>query len=151
MSGQFDGKTNLKEVIETEGRFVGTTVGISMRPMIRSGKDVIVVEKKQGRLKKYDVALYTRGDAYVLHRVLRAVDGAYIIRGDNCYSDEYIPEENVFGVLTEFFRGDKKVDLKSKKYLRYVRRRLKTYPVRKKFVRFKAAVRRFAKRIIKGK
>ena len=151
MSGQFDGKTNLKEVIETEGRFVGTTVGISMLPMIRSGKDVIVVEKKQGRLKKYDVALYTRGDAYVLHRVLRAVDGAYIIRGDNCYSDEYIPEENVFGVLTEFFRGDKKVDLKSKKYLRYVRRRLKTYPVRKKFVRFKAAVRRFAKRIIKGK
>lgn len=151
MSGQFDGKTNLKEVIETEGRFVGTTVGISMRPMIRSGKDVIVVEKKQGRLKKYDVALYTRGDAYVLHRVLRAVDGAYIIRGDNCYSDEYIPEENVFGVLTEFFRGDKKVDLKSKKYLRYVRRRLKTYPVRKKFVRFKSAVRRFAKRIIKGK
>ena len=151
MNGQFDGKTNLKEVIETEGRFVGTSVGVSMLPMIRSGKDVIVVEKKEGRLKEYDVALYTRGDSYVLHRVLKVIDGAYVIRGDNCYSDEYIPEENVFGVLTEFFRGDKKVDLKSKKYLRYVRRRIKTYPIRKFLMRVKSAVRRFAKRIIKGK
>lgn len=151
MSGQFDGTTDLKSLIETEGRFVGTTVGVSMLPMIRSGKDVIAVEKKSGRLSKYDVALYTRGDAYVLHRVLKLVDGAYIIRGDNCYFDEYVKEENVIGVLTEFFRGEKKVDLKSKKYLRYVKRRLRTYPLRKFFVTVKSKLKRFAKRIIKGK
>ena len=67
---QFDEKIDIKGILSSEGRYVGTTVGVSMLPMIRSGKDVIVVDKKTERLKPYDVALYMRGDAYVLHRVL---------------------------------------------------------------------------------
>lgn len=50
------------------------------------------------------MALYKRGDKYVLHRVISVIDGGYIIRGDNCYSDEKIPESAVFGVLKEYFR-----------------------------------------------
>ena len=106
---QFDEKLDIKGILSSEGRYVGTTVGVSMLPMIRSGKDVIVVDKKTERLKPYDVALYMRGDAYVLHRVLSVRENDYVIRGDNCYSDEFISEDAVFGVLSVFFRGDNAV------------------------------------------
>lgn len=144
----FDAKLDLKTILQTEGQFVGTTAGVSMRPMIKSGRDVIVVKKKTEQLKKYDVALYTRGDAYVLHRVLEVFPDHYIIRGDNCYSDEYIPEENVIGVLTEYFKGEKRILVTDKKYLRYVKRRIKFYPVRRFRVRVTSKIKRVVKKVL---
>ncbi len=117
--------SNMKEieqVVERDGMFVSTTAGFSMYPMLRDRRDVIVVKKKTERLKKYDVALYKKGDAYILHRVMEVLPDSYIIRGDNCDEKEYgIKEEQVFGVLEEFYRGDKKVSLNSWKYKAYVR------------------------------
>lgn len=145
-------KMNIKEVLQTQGQFVGTTSGVSMRPMIISGRDVVVIEKKTARLKPLDVALYMRNDRdYVLHRVLEVTESGYIIRGDNCYSDEIVKEEDVIGVLTQYFKKDKPIMMDDKKYLRYVRRRLKFYKPRRFFVRVKSKIRRVAKRIIKGK
>ena len=145
-------KTNIKELLEKEGRFVGTTVGISMRPMILSGRDVIVVDKKTQRLKPLDVALYMRGDKdYVLHRVLKVTDTGYIIRGDNCYYDEVVKEEDVIGVLTEYFKKEKSIKMDDKKYLRYVKRRLFWYKPRRVIVITKIKVKRFLRKILKGK
>lgn len=127
----------IEELIETEGKYVGPTVGVSMLPMLKSGRDSVVIEKKQARLKPLDVALYKRGEKYVLHRVIETREGWYVIRGDNCYADELVPEEAVFGVLTEYFRGEKHIDCKTdEKYLRYAKRRVKNYPVRRIFVPF---------------
>ena len=78
----------IEELIETEGKYVGPTVGVSMLPMLKSGRDSVVIEKKQARLKPLDVALYKRGEKYVLHRVIETREGGYVIRGDNCYADE---------------------------------------------------------------
>ena len=130
-------KLKIEEVLEQKGVYVGPTVGVSMLPMLKNRRDTIIVRPKTERLKRLDVALYHRGDDYVLHRVLQPVDGAYIIRGDNCYSDELIPEEDVFGVLTEFFRKDKHILCTDEKYIRYAERRLKTYKIRRFFVRLK--------------
>ena len=88
----------IEELIGSEGRYVGPTVGVSMLPMLKTGRDSVVIVKKEARLRPLDVALYKRGDKYVLHRVISVIDGGYIIRGDNCYSDEKIPESAVFGV-----------------------------------------------------
>ena len=102
-------------------------------------------------MKPLDVALYKRGDDYVLHRVLKPVEGAYIIRGDNCYSDEYILEEQVIGVLTEFYRKDVHYTCTDEKYLRYAMRRVKNYPIRRVFFKIKAKAYAIARRILKGK
>ena len=51
-----------RRVLEEVGYYVSTPLGKSMRPMLRDGKDNILVEKPTGRLKKFDVALYTRAD-----------------------------------------------------------------------------------------
>jgi hypothetical protein len=134
----------IEEVLLREGKYVGPTVGVSMLPMLKNRRDTIVVRPKTERLKRLDVALYHRGDAYVLHRVLEPIDGGYKIRGDNCYSDEYIPEDDVFGVLTEFFRKDKHYYCTDKKYLRYANRRLRTYKARRFFYFTKVKLRAFA-------
>lgn len=145
-------KIDIKTLLQTEGRYVGTTSGVSMRPMIISGRDVIVVEKKTQRLKPLDVALYVRKDKdYVLHRVLKVTEKGYIIRGDNCYYDEKVKEEDVIGVLTQYFKKEKPIMMDDKKYLRYVKRRLFWYKPRRIFFITKQKLRKIARRIIKGK
>ena len=97
-------KLKIEDVLKEKGVYMGPTVGVSMLPMLKNRRDTIVVKPKTERLKRLDVALYKRGEDYILHRVLGVIDGGYIIRGDNCYADENVPEDAVIGVLTEFFR-----------------------------------------------
>ncbi len=125
---------NIESVLLEKGVYIGPTVGVSMLPMLKNRRDTIVVRPKTGKLKPLDVALYRRGEAYVLHRVLRPTDSGYIIRGDNCYSDENVPEDCVIGVLTEFFRKGKHIDCTDEKYIAYAKRRVKTYKFRRFFV-----------------
>ncbi len=139
---------NLREIIENEGIYVGLTFGTSMRPMIKSGRDVVAIEKKKERLKPLDVAFYVSGDRYVLHRVIEVLDGGYLIRGDNCYIDERVKEEDVVGVLTSFFKGEKEVSLRDEKYLAYVRRRMKNYKARRAFFVAKKKMKNFVKKLI---
>lgn len=141
-------KYKIEEVLAEKGIYMGPTVGVSMLPMLKTRRDTIVVSPKTERLKRLDVALYKRGDAYVLHRVLAQIEGGYIIRGDNCYSDEYIPEQDVFGVLTEFFRKNKHYLCTDEKYIRYAERRLKTYKFRRFFVRIKIKIKNVIKKIL---
>ena len=149
-SQQAEVKTlKIEEVIALQGQYIGPTVGVSMLPMLKNRRDTIVVKPKTERLKSLDVALYKRGDSYVLHRVIQPINGGYIIRGDNCYADERIPENDVFGVLTEFFRKDKHIFCTDKRYLRYAKRRVKYYKPRRFFVRIKWKLRGIAKKILR--
>lgn len=144
-------KLTIEEVLEKSGKYVGPTVGVSMLPMLKNRRDSVIIFPKTERLKPLDVALYKRGNDYVLHRVLEVKEWGYIIRGDNCYADENIPEDWVIGVLKEFYRKDKHVLCTDKKYLRYAKRRVKTYPVRRVFVKIKQKIYGLARRILKRK
>ena len=132
-------KLKIEEVLKEKGVYMGPTVGVSMLPMLKTRRDTIVVKPKTERLKRLDVALYKRGEDYILHRVLESVDDGYIIRGDNCYANENVPEDAVIGVLTEFFRKDKHFLCTDEKYLKYAQRRVKTYPIRRAFWLIKVA------------
>ena len=138
-------KLNIEEVLLKEGKYVGPTSGVSMLPMLKTGRDSVVIRPPAGRLKRLDVALYKRGGDYVLHRVIEVKDGGYVIRGDNCYGDEAVREGDVRGVLTEFFRKDKHVFCTDKKYLRYAKRRVKLYPARRFFARVKGRLKNVVK------
>ena len=142
-------KWKIEDVLKEKGVYIGPTVGVSMLPMLKNRRDTIVVKPKTERLKRLDVALYKRDDAYVLHRVLRTVDGGYIIRGDNCYVDESVPEDAVIGVLTEFFRKNKHIVCTDEKYIRYAEKRLKTYKFRRFFVRIKGKIRAFGGKVLR--
>ncbi|MBQ3221370.1 MAG: S24/S26 family peptidase [Clostridia bacterium] len=142
-------KYKIEDVMREKGAYIGPTVGVSMLPMLKNRRDTIVVRPKTERLKRLDVALYKRGDAYVLHRVIQPIEGGYIIRGDNCYADEHIPEDAVFGVLTEFFRKDKHYFCTDKKYLRYAERRVRSYPRRMFFLRVKNKIKAGIKKFLR--
>lgn len=143
-------KQTIEAVLAQKGQYIGPTVGVSMLPMLKSRRDTVVIQAKTERLKPMDVALYKRGDAYVLHRVLRLTEDGYIIRGDNCYSDEIVPENTVIGVLTEFFRKDKHILVTDKKYLRYAKRRVRYYKLRRVFVLSYWKIRRFIGKILRA-
>jgi len=141
-------KQTIESVLLSNGKYIGPTVGVSMLPMLKERRDTIVVVPKTERLKRLDVALYKRGEAYVLHRVLQPIDGGYIIRGDNCYSNENVPESAVIGVLTEFFRKGKHYSCTDKKYVKYANKRLKRYKVRKFFVFSKLKLKNAVRKVL---
>ena len=78
--------STFEDILARDGRLVYKTRGVSMEPMLRQNRDLVVIRVPGSRLKKYDVALYKRGKDYVLHRVIGVADGHYLIRGDNNYA-----------------------------------------------------------------
>ena len=56
--------TRFEDVIEHAERIIYTNVGDSMRPLIRQDRDILIIEKPVGRLKKYDVPLYKRDSGH---------------------------------------------------------------------------------------
>jgi len=100
---------SFEEYLKKNGTLTYTFRGVSMMPMLRQKRiDLVTIKRKEGRLRKYDVALYRSASdprRYVLHRVIGVKPDGYIIRGDNCISEENIPEEQVIGVLQSFHRG----------------------------------------------
>lgn len=100
----------IKEKLDCGGTVTFTPHGTSMFPMLRSGEDVVVLKKPEGRLKYLDVALYQRknGD-FVLHRVIGfEKNGEYIFCGDNQFAKERgITDDNIIAVVTAFYRKGK--------------------------------------------
>ena len=99
--------------------------------MLRQDRDLVILQAPSSRLRKYDVALYRRGDKYVLHRVIGVEKDHYLIRGDNTYVTEYVPDRDVIGVLTSFKRKGKQYGVTDAAYLRYVRFWQAIYPLRR--------------------
>ena len=114
--------TKFEDIIERDGRLIYTNVGDSMRPLIRQDRDLLIIEKPHGRLKKYDVPLYKRDSGqYVLHRILKVHDSDYVICGDNRYCKEYgITDKHIIGVLTTVVRDGREISLNDWKYKLYV-------------------------------
>ncbi len=112
---------SIEEQLGNEGFYVSTTVGVSMQPMLRNRRDrIIVVPVGEERLKKWDLPLYRYPDGrYVLHRIIGVREDHYLIRGDNTYAVEKIPDEWVLGYVSEFYRGDKHILTSDKGYRRY--------------------------------
>ena len=122
--------TSFEELLARDGKLVYKTKGTSMEPMLRQNRDLVVIRVPVSRLRKFDVALYKRGKDYVLHRVIEAKDGYYLIRGDNTYSFEHVPDSAVIGVLSAFQRKGKLYETTNAGYQRYVRFWNAIYPLR---------------------
>ena len=139
--------TSFEELLARDGKLVYKTKGVSMEPMLRQNRDLVVIRVPVSRLRKFDVALYKRGKDYVLHRVIEAKDGYYLIRGDNTYSIEHVPDSAVIGVLSSFQRKGKLYETTNPGYQRYVRVWNAIYPLRLFYVRCRQLLIRIAKKM----
>jgi len=145
-----------EEVLNETGSLLYKNVGFSMLPLIREGRDFIYIKKRpEGRLKKYDVALFKRPHIkgrgeYVLHRVLKVnPDGTYWIVGDHCTGGELVKEENILGVLAAVKRKGKTVNVTDFGYRLYVFLWCAPYPLRFFILTYRRLPRRIVGKILR--
>jgi len=110
---------DIEDMLARRGWYETTIRGVSMYPMLRNKKDQVLVKPIAERLKPYDVAVYHTREKYIVHRVLKACDGYYIIRGDNCVNLEFVPDNMVIGYVAGFWRKGKYYDVTNPRYIRY--------------------------------
>ena len=136
-----------EEILARDGILVYKTRGVSMRPMLRQNRDLVTVRVPSSRLNRFDVALYRRGEDHVLHRVIKVRDGHYLIRGDNTFKLENVPDGAVIGVLTGFVRKGKEHSVTERGYRAYVRIWNGIYPLRSLFARLRCLASRAARKL----
>ncbi len=124
--------STFEEQLALHGRLVYTNVGDSMWPLLRQHRDLLIIDRVQGRLKKYDVPLYKRDSGqYVLHRILKVREKDYVICGDNRWRREYgIEDRHILGVLTGVVRDGKEISMTGFGYRLYVFLWCDLFPVR---------------------
>ncbi len=139
--------TSFEDILARDGRLVYNIRGVSMRPLLRQDRDLVVIRPTASRLEKNDVALYRRGEKYVLHRVIEVTDDGYLIRGDNTFFLERVPDAAVIGVMTGFNRGGREHGTAERAYGAYVRFWNGIYPIRRGVFRLKKALKTAAGRL----
>lgn len=126
------------EELERHGAYASTTSGVSMRPLFKTHRDVVILEKPKSPPKKYDVVLYpSKTGKFLLHRIIGESRGGeeYLIRGDNTYHIERVAKSEIVAVLTAFNRKGKHRTVNGRGYKIYSRVWNFIYPLR--FTAFK--------------
>ena len=104
-------KLTYEEIIRRDGKYIFTPVGTSMLPLLRQRRDTVLVEDSFGIFKKNDVVLYKRKSGeYILHRILKIENDSFTMCGDNQTDlEKGIGKEQILGVMTAFWRGEKMI------------------------------------------
>lgn len=108
----------LEDAIEKEGMVLHHIKGISMQPLLRAGKDLIVIYRKpEERLKRYDLPVFKRKNGeYVIHRVLSVHDDGYDICGDNqCFIERDVLDSQIIGVVGQIVRSGRTICVRKDK------------------------------------
>lgn len=130
----------MKEVIESGGEFTFYPHGTSMLPLIRQGKDQVVLVKPEN-IKVGDMVFYQRDNGqFVLHRLVKIAKNQYVMCGDNQYDLEYgITDKHILAKVKAVIRDGKIVDETIPQYRSYVKKLA--------FKRFKMHTRLFLSKI----
>ena len=139
---------NYEEYIEKNGSLTYTNVGTSMMPLLRQGKDLFTITKRNGeRCKKGDVVLYKKlPNKYVLHRIIEVRENDYVILGDNCINKEYgIKDSDIIGIMTGYVRNGREHSISDKSYRLYSFWTMKTMGIRIMLKKLKLRIKKFLK------
>ncbi|MCI5793991.1 MAG: S24/S26 family peptidase [Ruminococcus sp.] len=136
--------STFEDEIKRTGRIIYTNVGDSMMPLIKQGRDVLVISVVNGRLKRYDIPLYKRDSGqYVLHRILKVRKNDYVICGDNRCNKEYgITDRHIIGVLSDIIRDGREIPVTDIKCRIYAHLWCDLFPVRVLIIRIRQIFKR---------
>ncbi len=112
--------------------------GISMMPMIRGGRDSVILSPLPEKLKKYDLPLFRRDNGqFVMHRIVKAGED-YTCIGDNQFVYEHhVRHDQMIAVVTAFTRKGKAWQVTDPAYRIYCRLWCFTRPVRHIWIRLR--------------
>lgn len=139
--------SNFEKELEEKGYLVYYNVGDSMLPLIKEGRDLMVLTAPTCPPKKYDAVLYKRlNSQYVMHRIIGQNKDGFIMCGDNRYDKEFgIKESQILAILTSVSRNGKEIKSDSFKYKLYVHLWCDLFFIRKFILRIKHYYSKFKK------
>ncbi|MBE7032143.1 MAG: hypothetical protein E7401_04175 [Ruminococcaceae bacterium] len=113
----------IEEKLKLGGSVTFRPHGVSMRPLIRQGKDSVTVGTLDKNPKTGDVIFYRRPDGqFVLHRIVGEDKNGYILCGDNQRILEHgVKQEWIIGILTAVSRKDRILECSGKSYKLYLK------------------------------
>ena len=117
-----------------------------MLPLLREGRDSVIIEALRGNPARGDVVLYRRDNGdYVLHRIVALSGDRYTMCGDNQHRVERgIRRDQIIAVMTSYYRGEREKSISALSYKIYCAWR--TLLKRAKNLLFRIKRRLFAKR-----
>ena len=139
-----------EDYLDKYGKLTYSNKCTSMMPLLKQGRDLFTVKRKNGRCAKGDVVLYKRPpESYVLHRVIEVRKNSYVILGDNCINKEYgIKDKDIIGVMISYVRKGKAHSVNDLSYKLYSRYIMATITPRVFLKRIKLKLKRIVKRLI---
>lgn len=115
--------TIFKKILDDKGVLVYSNKGKSMLPLIKEGRDILVIKKETENIRKWDIVLVQRPSGrYLLHRIVKIhSDGTYTLCGDNnIINDLGIKKTDIIGKLVAIITDGKENNLTSFSYRLYV-------------------------------
>ena len=99
--------SNLKQLIEDGQEVVITVAGWSMEPLLRNGRDRVLLKKPTNLLKRGNIVFYQRKTGqFVLHRIFKIRRDGYYMMGDHQIDLEGpIEDDAIFAIVTEVERN----------------------------------------------
>jgi len=140
-------RVSFDEVLKEQGYLIYTATGNSMLPFLRQQKDIIEIHPVQGKIQKYQIALYKRRMTYVLHRCISTTP--YVFAGDHNTFKEYdVTDDMILGVVTKVIRKGKTIYQNNFLYKFYYHLWVDFFPVKVLIIRGKARLFSIAKRLL---
>lgn len=121
--------------------------GISMLPMLRQGKDSVVLSPLPDSLSRYDLPLYQlENGRYILHRIVAVHEDHYTCMGDNLLAKETVYPGQMLAVVTAYYREGRRVEMASREHRFYCRMLL---PCWRLYRRTRSSLGRIKRRLLK--
>lgn len=134
--------------LETAGRANLAVTGCSMLPMLRQGRDTVILAQVSETLKPGAIALYQRENgSYVLHRVIAVTAGGYQFCGDNQDQLEFVAQTQLTAVVVGYIRNGKEHTDRGPGDRIYRWCQVRLFGIRKYYIAFRRKLGRLRRRL----
>lgn len=127
----------ISETLSAGGEIKLPITGVSMTPLLKEGRDFVVLKRAETPLQKYDLPLYRRDNGmFVLHRVIGVqADGSYVLCGDGqVVLETGISDRHIIGLVSAIERNGRTFSVTARHYKLYCRVWQFFMPIRKYLV-----------------
>lgn len=106
-------------------------MGTSMLPMLRQGRDSVLLSPLPEKLRKYDLPLYQRDDGkFIMHRIVK-VGKTYTCVGDNQFElEQGVRHDQMIALVTVLYRDGREIKMNDLGYRIYCVLRHYSRPIR---------------------
>lgn len=134
--------------LQNGGKANLVVTGVSMKPMLKEGRDTVILAPITTDPVTGDIVLYRRDNGkFVLHRIIRVTPEGYLISGDNQYELEEVSRGQLLAVVGGFTRKGRSHTLREPGYRLYRWAWVKLFWLRKPYIKLRRRLGRVYRRL----